>query len=92
MSNNNNILNKKRERTNTSPIIISLGKQKNPKNSFYYISDTLSSNKIKIPISSENNPANNNNSDNNQNNNNQNEGELQNSISSIIFQKKFQKF
>ena len=79
---NNNILNKKRERTNT-PIIISLGKQKNPKNSFYYISDTLSSNKIKIPISSENNPANNNNSDNNQNNN-QNEGELQNSISSII--------
>ena len=83
---NNNILNKKRERTNTSPIIISLGKQKNQKNSFYYISDTLSSNKIKIPISSENinNPANNNNSDTNQNNNNQNEGELHNSISSII--------
>ena len=85
MSNNNNILNKKRERSNTSPIIISLGKQKNQKNSFYYISDTLSSNKIKIPISSEtiNNPANNANSDTNQNNN-QNEGELHNSISSII--------
>ena len=85
MSNNNNILNKKRERSNTSPIIISLGKQKNQKNSFYYISDTLSSNKIKIPISSEtiNNPSNNANSDTNQNNN-QNEGELHNSISSII--------
>ena len=85
MSNNNNILNKKRERSNTSPIIISLGKQKNQKNSFYYISDTLSSNKIKIPISSEtiNNPANNANSDTIQNNN-QNEGELHNSISSII--------
>ena len=85
MSNNNNILNKKRERSNTSPIIISLGKQKNQKNSFYYISDTLSSNKIKIPISSEtiNNPANNANSDTNQINN-QNEGELHNSISSII--------
>ena len=85
MSNNNNIQNKKRERSNTSPIIISLGKQKNQKNSFYYISDTLSSNKIKIPISSEtiNNPANNANSDTNQNNN-QNEGELHNSISSII--------
>ena len=85
MSNNNNILNKKRERSNTSPIIISLGKQKNQKNSFYYISDTLSSNKIKIPISSEtiNNPANNANSDTNQNNN-QIEGELHNSISSII--------
>ena len=59
---NNNVLNKKRDRSNSSPIIISLGKTKNQKNSYYYISDTLNSNKIKIPISSSeniNNTANN---------------------------------